>query len=237
MTGMIALLGSGEYLEVMDDVDRRLLKDARHAVPRVVCLPTAAGPEGRASIDRWSNMGVAHFRRLGAEVEPVLVIDRASADDPKWTALIREADLIYFSGGDPFYLHRTLIGTQAWEAVTSAVARGAALAGCSAGAMILGEYLPGLRPIRFDFSPAFGLVPRSVIFPHFDRFPFRRAVMALVRRQLADSAFVLGIDENTALVGRAGEDWDVMGASRVSLFTRGGTSMYPAGSRLSLPAR
>ena len=53
MKGQIALLGSGEYLSVMDDVDRYLLancgaEDGRK--PRVVCLPTAAGREGDAHV-------------------------------------------------------------------------------------------------------------------------------------------------------------------------------------------
>ena len=60
MNGQIALLGSGEYLPVMDDVDRYLLENcgADGRKPRVVCLPTAAGREGDASVTRWSKMGI-----------------------------------------------------------------------------------------------------------------------------------------------------------------------------------
>ena len=77
MNGLIALLGSGEYLPVMDDVDRHLLANcgASGRKPRVVCLPTAAGREGDASVSRWSNMGIDHFTRLGADVQAVPVID------------------------------------------------------------------------------------------------------------------------------------------------------------------
>ncbi len=54
MNGLIALLGSGEYLPVMDDVDRYLLANcgAEGRKPRVVCLPTAAGQEGEKNISR-----------------------------------------------------------------------------------------------------------------------------------------------------------------------------------------
>jgi cyanophycinase len=67
MNGLIALLGSGEYLPVMDNVDRYLLANcgSKNEKPRVVCLPTAAGQEGDASINRWSKMGLDHFQRLG----------------------------------------------------------------------------------------------------------------------------------------------------------------------------
>ena len=235
MIGIIALVGSGEYLDVMDDIDRRLLSGARRAPPRVVCLPTAAGQEGSASIERWSRMGVAHFRKLGADVEAVEVIDRATADDPACADKIRSADLIYFSGGDPNYLHRTLVDTRAWQAITSATERGAALAGCSAGAMILGQYLPDRFAINFNFDSGFGWIKHCLVLPHFDRMPLRALLLPMVRRKLADGQYVLGVDENTALVGRLGGEWEVMGTAGASILTRHETKKHTAGDRLRLP--
>jgi len=235
MAGLVALVGSGEYLDVMDEVDRRLLAESGRPSPRVVCLPTAAGQEGPASVGRWSQMGVEHFRRLGADVTAVPIIDRASADDPGWADAIREADLIYFSGGDPSYLFSTLVDTRAWQAVTAACTRGAALAGCSAGAMILGQYLPSRPALNFRLVSGFGWIRNSLVLPHFDRLPFRQALLPLIRRQLADGRYALGIDENTALVGRIGGEWEVMGAAGVSLLMRRTTRTYPGGSRLVLP--
>ena len=235
MPGTIALLGSGEYLEVMDEVDRRLIAGARNSLPRVVCLPTAAGQEGQASVDRWSRMGVQHFERLGARADSVLIIDRASADDPRWAEMIVAADLIYFSGGDPGYLYRTLVDTRAWQAVTSAFARGAALAGCSAGAMILGQYLPNRPALNFQLVAGFGWLKNCLVLPHFDRLPFGAVLLPMLRRKLSDGQYALGIDENTALVGGLDGEWDVMGAASVSILTRRATKKYPSGSRVALP--
>ena len=118
MNGLINLVGSGEYLPVMRDVDCYLLDsltlDGRK--PRVACLPTAAGKEGDSSVNRWLNMGVQHFSGLGADVEPVRIIDRNSANDPCWEPILEGADLIYFSGGDPGYLHQTMKDSLAWNA-------------------------------------------------------------------------------------------------------------------------
>jgi len=122
MNGLIALVGSGEYLPVMEDVDRNLL-DSLHLngrKPRVVCLPTAAGKEGDQSVNRWSNMGVEHFKNLGAEVTALRIIDRKSADDPQHEPILENADLIYFSGGDPGYLYETMKNTCAWLAAPRA---------------------------------------------------------------------------------------------------------------------
>jgi len=235
MTGLIALLGSGEYLDVMNDVDRRLLAETGKTTPRVVCLPTAAGQEGAASISRWSRLGVDHFVKLGADAEAVPVVDRATADEPQHADKIRAADLIYFSGGDPGHLYRALAGTKTWDAVVAARARGAVLAGCSAGAMILGQYLPDRFSLNFNFDSGFGWIAGCLILPHFDRLPFRPILLPMVRRKLKDGQYALGIDENTALVGRVGGAWDVMGAAGVSLMTRRDTHRHRTGSRLTLP--
>ena len=76
MKGLINLVGSGEYLPVMNDTDRYLLHslNSNGRKPRVVCLPTAAGREGDSSVNRWLNMGVQHFQALGAEVSPARII-------------------------------------------------------------------------------------------------------------------------------------------------------------------
>jgi cyanophycinase len=96
MNGLIALLGSGEYLPVMSPIDRHLLDslEVKGRTPRVVCLPTAAGREGDSSINRWSAMGTVHFRNLEAEVAALPIIDRASADDRQYEAALESADLI-----------------------------------------------------------------------------------------------------------------------------------------------
>ena len=107
MNGLIALLGSGEYLPVMNEVDAYLLANsgANGRKPRVVCLPTAAGQEGPKSVARWSNMGVEHFTKLGAEVQAVPVTDKATANDLNHAMAVEEADLIYFSGGNLSLIH------------------------------------------------------------------------------------------------------------------------------------
>jgi len=239
VSGFIALVGSGEYLETMDAVDQRLLAQAQPASPaNVVCIPAAAGEEGDASVEHWMQMGVEHFTRLGAYVQAVRIIDRASADNPHGAALIEAADLIYFSGGSPLYLNQTMVGTRAWAAVETAWKRGATYAGCSAGAMILGAYVPDVRSPDLKVYPSFNWVSHAFILPHFDQLEsFRPGVTATIRSRLAEGEFMLGIDENTALVGRPDTGWEVLGASRVSLFTRHAQRAYSTGQRFILRGR
>jgi cyanophycinase len=238
MNGLIALVGSGEYLPVMDEVDRFLLAHcgAQGRSPRVVCLPTAAGQEGQPSWKRWMQMGEQHFRCLGADVSALPIIDRASADDAQYASVLQAADLVYFSGGNPLYLFETLNGSRAWDAAQEAWGRGAVYAGCSAGAMILGQEIPNFRTIAFTSVYAFGLLSAHMIFPHFDRWKLVRAAMLNpLRRRLKADEYALGVDEETALVGRLDTpEWRVLGRQTVSVITKGAVQVYKSGEQVLL---
>jgi cyanophycinase len=237
MNGLIALLGSGEYLSVMDDVDRFLLANCGAAghKPRVVCLPTAAGQEGEKSVSRWSEMGVKHFTNLDADVQAVPVIDTKSANDLNYATTVEDADLIYFSGGDPGYLYRTMKDSLVWQAAQKAWAHGAVYAGCSAGAMILGREIPDFRTMGMRSFSAFGVVPVAFVMPHFDAIPlFGKPLVSALRKRLKTGEIMVGVDENTAIIGKLNEDWTVHGEAKAHVFTREGSQSFAAGEKFSL---
>lgn len=235
MKGLIALVGSGEYLPVMEGIDRHLLAslNLNGRRPRVVCLPTAAGQEGDESVNRWSRMGVEHFQKLGADVMTLRIIDKTSANDEQFVPLLENSNLIYFSGGNPNYLRETMNGSRVWSAMQKAWSNGAVYAGCSAGAMILAKRIPSFR--LFGTIEGFGIVPAQFVIPHFDAIPamFKPLTFALTR-QLKDGELMIGVDEDTALVGTLGGEWKVMGRGRVHAFTNEGERIYESGQTLFL---
>jgi len=232
MNGLITLVGSGEYLPAMDDIDRYLLDSLKVDSPRVVCLPTAAGPEGDEVINRWSRMGVEHFQDLGADVTALRIIDKDSANDEQFVPLIENANLIYFSGGNPQYLHETMNGSRAWAAVQKAWSNGSIYAGCSGGAMILANRIPRFR--LFGTVEGFGIVPAQYIIPHFDGMPMFRPLIATLKAQLKDGERLIGIDEDTAIIGTSNGEWKVMGRSQAHIFSRKGNQSYSNGQTFSL---
>lgn len=237
MNGLIALLGSGEYLPVMNEVDAYLLANcgADGRKPRVVCLPTAAGQEGDASVNRWMRMGVEHFTRLGADVQALPVIDKESANDLNHATAVKEADFVYFSGGSPTYLHQTMKDSLVWRAVLTVCERGGVYAGCSAGAMILGREVPDFRMLGSRSIPVFGVVPAEFIIPHFDAIPiFGKPLVSTARKHLRAGEMMIGIDEDTAIVGRLGEQWTVMGQAKAHIFTKEDSRIHAAGEKFSL---
>jgi cyanophycinase len=234
-TGPLALAGSGEYTPAMETTDRFLLSqlDQREAA-RVVVIPTASALEAGAP-ERWNRMGVEHFTALGAQVTPLPLLTRDDAHDPQIIATLGAADFYYFSGGDPQYLVETLQDTPAWETIRTSYIAGAALGGCSAGAMMLGGYTLAVRELMSGQSPqwppALRLLPNIAVMPHFDRvaqFVGEELFQAIVASAPAGIALV-GIDEDTALVRDTTGDWRVMGRQGVTIFNERGRAIYRAG--------
>ncbi len=211
LPGRLALVGSGEYLPVMHDVEAHLLEGRP---PRYVQLATAAAPEGDASLRHWHELGASAAARLGVEQVVIDVRSHEDADDPAWAARIEGAGLIYLSGGNPNFLAQTLLGSAVWRAIAAAWMAGASIAGCSAGAMALAGHVADFRHPRSSGTPGLGLLPGIRVLPHFDRMSKWVPDFAM-HAAFAGEARVIGVDEDTALVGEpsAERHWDftVMG--------------------------
>src|ERR1700749_4873821 len=120
-----------------------MLPALRGAAPAGTAPPWPQPPEGRRVTDLLD-----HWTR-----------DEAGSAD--LAALIDGAGLIYLSGGNPQFLARTLRGTRVWAAIEAAWRSGAALAGCSAGAIALTDWVPAVRtPAREpEAEPGLGVLP------------------------------------------------------------------------------
>ncbi len=205
--GPIALVGSGEFTPAMRATDDALLdRVEEEGFERAVAvIPTAAATEGDATVRRWFDLARAHYDALGAEVLEVDVRDRHDATELRHVADVREVGLVYLSGGKPDHLTRTLRGTPLLDAILEQWRFGAALAGCSAGAMTLAAAWPPFLPFSHDWGTGLGVLPGLAVVPHFDM--VRRMTLGAVRRlgkRVPDGLQLVGIDEDTALVHTEG---------------------------------
>lgn len=232
--GPVALVGSGEFLEVMVDVDAELLAGRNQ---RAVFLPTASAEEGAERVRYWIDLGTAHYAAMGVEPVPLEVLDREDAQRPDLAAQVAGSGLVYLSGGNPGYLAHTLAGSAVWDAILEAWRSGAALAGCSAGACALSRIADDFaHPGRYP-GDGLAVVPQLVVLPHFDR--IERWVPGLVDAMLARTppdAVLVGIDEETALV-TSSASFVVRGERSAWLLDADGSrTPFRAGEHLELPA-
>jgi cyanophycinase len=199
-----------------------------------VQIPTAAGQEGEDRLKFWRKLGEDQATRLNAECFSLQLFTRDDAFLPENIDVISNAALIYLSGGDPHYLAQTLINTPVWQAIVNAWRNGSSLAGCSAGAMIFGREIIGVR--KSHASPGLNLLPTIQTIPHYDRFlgwlPDRVAA-AIVRAPTG--VHLLGIDEETALVrDNAQAKWRVWGEGKVHLLKGAPPHSFSHGENISL---
>lgn len=233
MPGPIALAGSGEYLPVMLDIERSLIAGRP---PRYVQIATAASPEGPDVVAHWNRLGAAQADRLGVQAVPLPVGDRADAHAAEIVADVVGAGLIYLSGGNPAFLSSSLRDTPLWQGILDAWRAGAALAGCSAGAMALTGWAPEVSAADLPVDQGLGLLPRLRVLPHFDK--LLNLAPELLARGVLDTpsdVTVIGIDEDTALVGGP-DSWTVRGRQSVWILGEGAPVEHPAGSTLHLPS-
>jgi cyanophycinase-like exopeptidase len=72
-----------------------------------------------------------------------------------------------------------------------------------------------LMPFPLRWGSGLGFAPGLSVVPHYDAWP--EPLSALIAFQAPRGSVVLGIDEDTAVVGRDG-GWQVHGASRVTVW-------------------
>ena len=221
MTGPVALHGGGEFLPGDEPFLLAILALAPRVdgYVRVAVVPTAAA---RGRPDVAAAHGVDGFRRVAEEagieviVDSVPVVDAASAADPSHADRLDRATLIYLPGGDPDIIPTLFPGTAAWAAIERAHARGAVLAGASAGAMALA----GWTWTRDGGMPALGVVPAIGVAPHADADSWQQVVARYGAAVPPDLDFI-GLAERTGVIvpPGVGEPWLVVGEGEARWLT------------------
>jgi cyanophycinase len=237
ITGSLALVGSGEYLPQMLELERSLINDglANDKKPIYIQIPTAAAQESKERINYWQQLGKQAADRLGVTQRFLSILTIDDANNKELVADIDGAALIYLSGGDPHYLANTLRNTLTWDLIVKNWQSGGSLAGCSAGAMVLSELIPHFRLSRTKPTLGLGLLKQLRVIPHFDKF-FRWIPdsAAKVLLDLPGDEILIGIDENTAVVKQSDKDWQVWGEGKLHIIKGENPGQYQAGEFVKL---
>ncbi len=235
--GSLALVGSGEYLPQMKEFEQSLINDglANNKKPIYIQIPTAAARESENRINYWRSLGEVAAKSLGVKQSFLPIFTREDANNPELLKDIDDAALIYLSGGDPHYLAQTLRDTLLWDLILKNWQSGGSLAGCSAGAMAFSGYVPHFRLSRAQPTQGFGLLKEVRVIPHFDKFfkwiPDSAAKHLL---DLPGDSTLIGIDEDTAVVKRANQDWQVWGKGKLHLLKGQTPGQFGAGEFVNL---
>jgi cyanophycinase len=161
------------------------------------------------------------FHELGVSEMKVLDIrSRGEAFQDDAVATIRQAAIIFFTGGDQLRITSQIGDSPVYRCLDQRYREGLTIAGTSAGAAAMPETMlisgPGDSSegiSTLGMAPGLGFLDGVVIDSHFaERGRFGRLLGAVAQNP---KNLGLGIDENTAIVVKHGESFQVMGDGAV----------------------
>ena len=212
----LLIIGGAEDKVGRTTVLRRFVRLAGGRKARIVIIPTASSLPDEA-VDTYT----AIFSRLGAPV--VVTVDppsRPAAADEALVAVIDDATGIFMTGGNQLKLAQLFVGTPLADAISRAHARGAVVAGTSAGASIMSRFMISLgadgvtpRQRAGQLTSGLGLLPGVIVDQHFDQRARYGRLMSLVAG--SPDLLGIGIDEDTAAEIRDGRLLTVLGSGAI----------------------
>jgi len=260
---LLVIMGSGETAPTMVTPHRDIVARFGAAPPKAVLLDTPYGfQENAAEVSQRAVEYFAQRVQLAIEVAgfpgPLAADPRERSDQPTPATLarLRGADLVFSGPGSPTYALSTWQGSSVPAAISDKLAHGGVAIFASAAAVTVGRFsLPVYEiykvghPIHWldglDLLSPLGFGANCVVVPHFDnaeggthdtRFCYmgeRR--LAVMEELLPPDAWVLGVDEHTALVfDLDAGDATVTGRGVVTVRRRGVAERFPAGTRMSM---
>lgn len=211
-TGPLALVGGGEWAESCAVFDRTLLEQS--GATEVVVLPTGAAYE---QPQRVIDQATGFFESLGVKARGLLVLGRTDAQADEHAAAVRDARFVYLAGSSALHLRSVLKESAVWDALLHAWNNGAAVAGSSAGAMVLCD--PMVDPRGGAFTLGLGLLEQMAAIPHFDEWSAEKAHRVF---QLAPASVpVVSIHTHSALLRAPDGTWSTAGEGAVEVFVDG----------------
>ena len=262
---ILAIMGSGETAPTMVTPHREIVARLGAEPPRAVLLDTPYGfQENAAEITQRAVEYFAH--RVQLSIEAAGFLGPLAADPAQRTPMaeaaalsrVRTAGFVFAGPGSPSYALSVWRGTPVPEALATKLAEGGAVVFSSAAALTVGRfsvpvyeiYKVGL-PVHWldglDLLGPLGFEGSCVVIPHYDNaeggthdthfcYLGERRLTAM-EAMLPEDAWVLGIDEHTALIVDVdARTVSVSGRGGLTVRRRGVSRVFPAGERFGLDA-
>jgi cyanophycinase len=213
--GTLAVLGGGDDDRFLTHL-ATLLPD-RNASIEVLTTATRRQPARTAAAyaHSWHQLGYPHVRHLQ-------VCEDYPADAPATLERLRQASLVFMSGGDQERITDFLLGTEFLAILRHKyqTEAGFILAGTSAGASAVAEFMlvngHGWRSLlggHIEVKPGLGLLPGVLLDQHFaERGRYPRLMHAVLAQP---TLLGIGLSEETALIIRHGQSAEVFGEEAV----------------------
>lgn len=168
--GVLVAIGGNERKEKDSQVLRTIVDLPEGGTKVVEVIPTASSiPEEVAQtyVDAFGAIGVDKVRVMNIQ-------SREEACRQDYVDRIREADVVFFTGGDQLRITSLIGGSDVLDAIKAHYRRGGVVAGTSAGAAAMsetmifeGDVANSMKKGNVQMTPGLGLIRTAVIDTHF----------------------------------------------------------------------
>lgn len=232
LSGNLIIIGGAEDKEGKKEILRRVCNSIDKN-EEILLVATIATEYPREVANKYKEV----FEDLKVKNIKVLDIsERQDAYEELNVNLIKEASLIFFTGGDQLRITSLIGGTPVYEQLKEACSNGVFIVGTSAGASVMSDTMvvqgdddDSPRKCTLKMSPGLGLIKGVIIDQHFAQ----RGRMGRLLAGIAQNPEVLGIgiDENTGILVNKSGTVEVIGEGAV-YFIDGSTITYTNVSEL-----
>src|SRR5687767_9201392 len=213
--GSLLIIGGHEDKDGEKTILRFLVKKIGKSAKIAVVTIASQHPEQMfEEYERvFRGLGVRHVHHLRVE-------SREEARHDTKVAVLRDADAVFFTGGDQLRITSQLGDTPIFSRIHEIFSAGGLIAGTSAGASVMTETMlvsgSGSESQRIDSSlklaPGFGLLPGVIVDQHFaERGRISRLLSAVAQNP---RILGIGIDEDSAILVQRGR-FQVVGTNAV----------------------
>ena len=219
---MIAITGSGEFLPSILDVDKKLL-NYLDDIPYVLTFSTAAGKESDERLSYWENLAIEHFKNLNVNHKH---IDARNRNDLNMDSVIEEmkkSNFVFFSGGSPNHLYDAINYSKFSDELQNIENRGI-IAGCSAGAMIMGEKM--IKGVGLNY------LPKTIVIPHYGE-SFYSWISNTVKVLNRGKYKLLCLEKDTYFI-KNGEQLSVLGKQNIHIIYKKEHHTFSDGDTISV---
>jgi cyanophycinase len=236
-TGKLFIIGGGSR---PDDMINRLIDEAGLRDGGYIFILPMASEEADSAII-WSG---EQFLKKGIMNVTGFNFNTDVVPEQKWLDSLKNASLIYISGGDQARFMKAVSGSPVFDEIHNAFKNGAVIAGTSAGAAVMSskmitgnelrypEYHETFRRIEtknIEFADGLGLMKNVIIDQHFVmRSRHNRLLTAVLENPKIPG---IGIDEATAILVKDNKA-EVVGNSQVIVFRNKGKGTNTTGNKM-----
>lgn len=225
LSGNLIIIGGAEDKEGKKDILKKVCECIKKEEDDLV-VATIATEYPKEAAEKYRKA----FGELGVVNIDILDISkREDAYKEENVAMIKDASLIFFTGGDQLRITSLIGGSPIYDALKEVAEKGIYIVGTSAGASVMSDTMivegndeEAPRKCTLKMSPGLGLIDNVIIDQHFAQ----RGRIGRILSGIAQNPEVMGIgiDENTAIIVNKDGKVEVVGEGAVYFIDGSGIS-------------